>query len=95
VSVSDFVFAVRLAGRGSFDSVIADVTSSVFTQAGCPPLEVARLVTRLKAVVRSGAAGAPELDLRFRGHPGWCEVTVSVCDREIWRASHPPVPRSS
>jgi hypothetical protein len=89
VSASDFVFAVRLAGRGPFDRIIEDVTASVFTQLGCPALEVANLVTRLTAVVTSGVDGASELDVRFRAHGGSCEVTVSVCNREIWRASHP------
>jgi hypothetical protein len=89
VSASDFVFAVRLAGRGPFDGVIEQVTASVFTQAGCSPLEVASLVTRLMAAVRSGIEGAPELDVRFRAHAGSCVVTVLVCNREIWRGSHP------
>jgi len=89
VSASDFVFAVRLSGRGPFDRIIEDVTASVFTQLGCPALEVASLVTRLTAVVTSGVGGASELDVRFRAHGGSCEVTVSVCNREIWRASHP------
>ena len=89
MSASDFVFAVRLAGRGPFDRIIEDVTASVFTQLGCPALEVANLVARLTAVVTSGVDGGSELDVRFRAHGGSCEVTVSVCNREIWRASHP------
>jgi len=88
VSVSDFVFAVRLAGGGRFDGIIEDVTASVFTQLGCPALEVASLITRLTAVVMSGVDGASELDVRFHAHAGSCEVTVSVHNREIWRASH-------
>jgi hypothetical protein len=89
VPVSDFVFAVRLAGRGPFDGVIEDVTASVFSQLGCSPLEVASLVTRLTAVVRSRGDGVSELQVQFRGHAGSCEVTVSICNREVWRASHP------
>jgi hypothetical protein len=88
VSASDFVFAVRLAGRGPFDRIIEDVTASVFTQLGCPALEVASLVSRLTAVVTSGD-GSSELDVQVRAHGGSCEVTVSVRGREIWRASHP------
>jgi hypothetical protein len=89
VSASDFEFAVRLAGRGPFDRIIEDVTASVFTQLGCPALEVANLVNRLTAVVTSGFDVASELEVQFRAHAGSCEVTVSVCNREIWRASHP------
>lgn len=89
MSASDFVFAVRLAGRGPFDGVIEDVTASVFTQLGCSPIEVASLVSRLTAVVAAGVDEASELDVHFRAHAGSCEVTVSVCNREIWRASHP------
>jgi hypothetical protein len=89
VSASDFVFAVRLSGRGPFDRIIEDVTASVFTQLGCPAPEVASLVARLTAAVTSAVAGASELDVQFHAHAGSCEVTVSVCNREIWRASHP------
>jgi hypothetical protein len=89
VPASDFVFAIRLAGRGTFDGVLEDVTASVFSQLGCSPVEVASLVTRLTAVVGSGVDGASQLDVQFRAHAGSCEVIVSVCNREIWRASHP------
>ena len=89
MSASDFVFAVRLSGRGPFDRIIEDVTASVFTQLGCPAPEVTSLVARLTAAVTSGVDGPSELDVQFRAHAGSCEVTVSVCNREIWRASHP------
>jgi hypothetical protein len=89
VSASDFVFAVRLAGREGFDNLIEEVTASVFTQLGFPATTVTGLVTQVRAVVTSGVDGASDLDVQFRAHGGSCEVIVSVRDREIWRASHP------
>jgi hypothetical protein len=88
VSVSEFLFAVRLTGREPFDKVLGDVATNVFRHVGCTASEVTQLVEQLNAVVTANLDGEPDVRVQFRGSPGSCEVIVLAANREVWRTTH-------
>lgn len=88
MSVSEFLFAVRLTGREPFDKVLGDVATNVFRHVGCTPSAVTQLVDQLNAVVTANLDGEPDVRVQFHGNPGSCEVIVLVANREVWRTTH-------
>ena len=89
MSVSEFLFAVRLTGREPFDKVLGDVATNVFRHVGCTASVVTELVEQLNAAITSNLdGGEPDVRVQFRGSPGSCEVIVLVANREVWRTTH-------
>ena len=82
---SEFVFAMRVAGRDRLDGMLGEVAESVFRHLGLSAGAVADLTARLNALIAADASGDSDIDLQFTASSGLCEVVVSAGDREIWR----------
>ena len=89
MSTTDFVFAMRVAGRGRFDGMLGEVAETVFRHIGLSAEAVADLTAQLNALVSARASGDSDLDVRFTARPGSCEVVVLAGTREIWREEIP------
>ena len=85
MSTSEFVFAMRVAGRGWFDGMLGEVAETVFRHLGLSTTAVTDLTAQLKALISAHASVDSELDLQFTASAGSCVVVVSAGDREIWR----------
>ena len=82
---SEFVFALRVAGRDRLDGMPGEVAETVFRHLGLSASAVADLTAQLNALISAHASSDSELDVQFTARPGSCEVVVSAGDREIWR----------
>jgi hypothetical protein len=82
---SEFVFAMRVAGRDRLDGMLGEVAETVFRHLGLPAAAVADLTAQLNALIASGASGDSDVNLQFTARAGSCEVVVSAGEREIWR----------
>ena len=85
MSTTEFVFAMRLAGRHQSDGILGEVAETVFRHLGLSAQAVADLTAQLNALISARAPGDWELDLQFTARPGSCEVVASAGNREIWR----------
>lgn len=85
MSLTEFVFAMRVAGRDRLDGMLGEVAETVFRHLGLSAPAVTDLTARLNALIASHASGDSDIDLRFTANAGSCEVVVSAGAREIWR----------
>ncbi len=85
MSTTEFVFAMRVAGRDRLDGMLREVAETVFRHLGLPAEAVNDLTVQLHALISAQTSGDSDVDLLFTASPGSCEVVVSAGDREIWR----------
>ncbi|MEO8260688.1 MAG: hypothetical protein ABI868_25310 [Acidobacteriota bacterium] len=85
MSTTEFVFALRVAGRDRLDGMLCDVAEAVFRHLGLPADAVQGLAVRLHTLIAADASPDADVDLLFTACPGSCEVVVAAGDREIWR----------
>jgi hypothetical protein len=83
-----FLFKMKIAGPEQFNRVLEEVAATVFRQVGCTPQVAADLLKGLNAAVVAGADEGAGFDVQFCAEGTAVDVTVSVGNREIWRASH-------
>jgi hypothetical protein len=76
---------MRLTGREQVGTILGDVAAHVFHNVGCESGVVNQLVQDLRGVVLQDADRGEHVDVQFQARAGWCEVTVSVAGREVWR----------
>jgi hypothetical protein len=85
VSPTEFVFAMRVAGRDRLAGMLGEVAETVFRHLGLSAAAVTDLTARLNAVISTQGSADADLDLQFTASAESCEVMMSSGEREIWR----------
>jgi hypothetical protein len=86
---SEFVFAMRVAGRDRLDGMLGEVAETVFRNLGLSAPAVADLTAQLNALLSADALGESEVDVQFTARRGSCEVVVLTGTRKIWHETIP------
>jgi len=78
---------MRLPATGGFDTMVADLTSNIFTQLGFEPAAADELSGELKAGLTAGKAAGAELHMQFQVREGELEILISQGERRLCRVT--------
>jgi hypothetical protein len=90
VADHEFMFALDLSDRATFDEMLDDVARNVLGHVGYGGDVTGDIVARLRAALTQGAIRGPRhCRVQFSAHAGELHVVVSDGGGREWRTRHP------